>query len=186
MASSARKTLIKICPRFLHRTAVKIVRLGRVVRYRADMLIFPQKTEYYCPCCGFKVRAFTSGTYLDRKEKFDPSRYEHTRQDVLCPICKALPRHRILALWCEAHTERLKSADILYFAPERSMQLWMKRNRVSCTTADLYRTDTDLRLDIQATGLPDESYDFIICNHVLEHVDDFNKTLKEVYRILRG
>lgn len=33
--------------------------------------------------------------------------------------------------------------------------------------------------------MPDESYDLIVCNHVLEHVDDFRKALKEMYRILR-
>ena len=45
--------------------------------------------------------------------------------------------------------------------------------------------EADLKLDIQDTKLPDESYDVVVCNHVLEHVDDFRKALKEMYRILR-
>ena len=61
----------------------------------------------------------------------------------------------------------------------------MQRKGITCTTADLQRSDTALKLDIQATGLPDASYDVIIANHVLEHVDDFRKALKEMYRILR-
>ncbi len=61
---------------------------------------------------------------------------------------------------------------------------WMDRNGVSYITADLY-AEADLRLDIQETGLPDESYDAIIANHVLEHVDDFRKALREMRRILR-
>lgn len=60
----------------------------------------------------------------------------------------------------------------------------MKRNKVTCTTADYFQV-ADLKLDIQSTKLPDESYDIIICNHVLEHVQDFRKALKEVHRILR-
>jgi SAM-dependent methyltransferase len=64
------------------------------------------------------------------------------------------------------------------------MMLWMRRNRVKCTTADLFH-NADLALDIQKTGLPDESYDLIIANHVLEHVDDFREALKEIHRILR-
>ena len=60
----------------------------------------------------------------------------------------------------------------------------MEREEVECITADL-NTDADLKLNIQATGLPDGSYDLIICNHVLEHVDDFRLALKEMYRILR-
>ena len=64
------------------------------------------------------------------------------------------------------------------------MKLRMKRNGVFCVTADLY-DEADLKLDIQDTGITDEAYDVIFCNHVLEHVDDFRKALKEMYRILR-
>ncbi len=64
------------------------------------------------------------------------------------------------------------------------MMRWMKKSNVSCTTADLV-APADLKLDIQNTKLPDQSYDAIFCNHVLEHVDDFRKALKELYRILR-
>ena len=60
----------------------------------------------------------------------------------------------------------------------------MKRNGIAFTTADLYNK-ADLELDIQDTGLPEESYDMIICNHVLEHVEDFRLALREVHRILR-
>ena len=65
------------------------------------------------------------------------------------------------------------------------MDVWMKKNQISYTTADLF-CESDLKLDIQSTGLPDASYDIIFCNHVLEHVDDFRMALKEVFRILRS
>jgi SAM-dependent methyltransferase len=39
-------------------------------------------------------------------------------------------------------------------------------------------------VDIEATGLPDAEYDRIICNHVLEHVDD-GKALAEMFRMLK-
>ena len=64
------------------------------------------------------------------------------------------------------------------------MMIWMKRNGVKCTTADMLHK-ADLTLDIQKTGLADASYDLIIANHVLEHVNDFRKALKEIHRILR-
>ena len=161
-----------------------MARKGKELRVRADMLLFPSQMVCYCPCCGFRFRSFVSGNYARQRAYYNPSRYARTRQDVLCPLCGALPRHRILALWCEAHKERLRAADILYFAAERSMTLWMRRNGVSFVSADLYRK-ADLRLDIQKTGLPDASYDAVFCNHVLEHVDDFRAALKEVYRLLR-
>ena len=78
----------------------------------------------------------------------------------------------------------LKSSKILYFAQEDGMMRWMKRHHIACTTADLYQK-ADLKIDIQDTGLPDQSWDIIICNHVLEHVEDFRKALKELHLILR-
>lgn len=174
----------RICPKRLRKPLGAMLRKIRFLWYKVYMYIFPGKAVYRCPCCGLKLRSFVAGGYIDHPEVYNPKRYENTRQDVICPACYALPRHRILAAWCEAHIDELRCARILYFAPEYSMMLWMKRNGLTCTTADL-NASADLRLDIQNTGLPDESYDAIICNHVLEHVDDFRAALREVYRILR-
>lgn len=182
---SAKKLFFKMCPRSMVKTAVNVVNRGRLIRGQLETALSPQKAKHFCPCCGSKSKTFVAGSYADYPERFNPVRYENTKQDVLCPVCRSLPRHRILASWCDNHKELVQKADdILYFAPEYSMTLWLRRNRVSYKTADLYK-EADLKLDIQATGLPDESYDMIICNHVLEHVDDFRAALKEIYRILR-
>lgn len=179
-----KKIFIKTCPWPLLNTAVVIVHKGRMIRSKVMMILNPVKAVWYCPCCGYRFQRFIAGDYSERQARFNASRYEHTRQDVLCPVCKALPRHRILASWSEKHKDLFKGSDILYFAPEYSMELWMKRNGITCTTADLY-DKADLKLDIQSTGLPDASYDIIIANHVLEHVDDFRKAMIETYRILK-
>ena len=74
--------------------------------------------------------------------------------------------------------------EILHFAQEKCVRRWMDRNHLSAVTADLYQP-ADLKLDIEDTGLQDGAYDVIICNHVLEHVSDFRKALRELRRILR-
>lgn len=155
----------------------------RIISVRLASRIQKNKLPYYCPCCDTYLKGFAEGEYRTNPDWYNASRYEHTRQDVLCPICGALPRHRILALWCDRHREELQKARTLYFAPENGILLWMKRNGVSCTTADL-KAEADLQINIQETGLPDQSFDMIICNHVLEHVDDFRAALKEIHRIL--
>ena len=185
MISRIKKIFLNVCPAPLVRCTAKVFQKARFDWYRMNMLLFPQKMVRICPCCGTKCQAFTGGNYLDYPHSFNPSRYQQTRQDVLCPACRSLPRHRMLALWFEKHIDYLRKSDILYFAPGKSEKLWLKRNKISCMTADLYSEGVDLKLDIQDTGLPDESYDVIVCNHVLEHVDDFRKALKEMYRVLR-
>ena len=185
ITSSIKRVLIKNIPQSVLHPAAMALRKADQIRLRLIMTFFPKRMKVSCPCCGMKFRAFIARDYKERPGKFNPSRYEHIRQDVICPVCRALPRHRILALWCEEHISMLKTSRILYFAPEQSMMLWMKRNNIHCDTADLYG-EADYKLDIQNTGLPDETYDVIICNHVLEHVDDFRTALREMYRVLHS
>jgi len=151
---------------------------------RLNSRIYNNKLPYHCPCCDTYLKSFIEGGYKKAPDRFDRARYEHTEQSVICPVCGALPRHRILALWCDEHRDELQKSKILYFAAERSMLIWMKKHGISCTTADLY-SKADLNIDIQDTGLPEGSYDVVICNHVLEHVDNFRKALGELNRILR-
>lgn len=154
LLSSIKKIIANCCPDSVVKKSVTVVYKYRAMRYKADMLFHPNKMLFSCPCCGTKLRSFVRGTYLEYPTRFNPDRYDHTRQDVLCPVCRSLPRHRILALWCEQHLVQLRSSRILYFAPERSMTRWMKRNGVVYITADLFN-EADLKLDIQDTGLSD-------------------------------
>lgn len=151
---------------------------------RGQDRLLGERLPYHCPCCETRLRRFVRGSYSKHPEIYNPARYKSTDQNVICPICGSLPRHRILSKWMEANKEILTGRDILYFAREKSVALWMERNGIRAVSADLYR-DADLTIDIQKTGLDAESCDVVICNHVLEHVDDFRQALKEIYRILR-
>ena len=155
-----------------------------VFRVKAQDQLFGERLPYDCPCCDTHLRRFIQGSYDKKMAVYNPDRYKSIDQNVICPICRSLPRHRILVFWMKKNKEILLGRDILHFAQEKSVRLWMDRNGMKAVTADLYH-DADLHIDIQNTGLDAECYDIVICNHVLEHVDDFRQALKEVYRILR-
>ena len=184
MNYKTKKVLRKLCPSFLFKPVYSAYIGLSFCRHKTASVFFHKKMKYYCPCCDTHVHGFVANDYSKRTGRFNPERYANTKQDVLCPACMALPRHRILASWCETQLPFLKSSKILYFAPEYSMTRWLKKHGVKYTTADLF-AEADLKLDIQDTKLPDESYDVVVCNHVLEHVDDFRKALRELYRIIR-
>lgn len=141
------------------------------------------RAQGYCPCCDTPVPRWKAGSFIDQPDRYDHRRYEHVPQQVLCPICESLPRHRIIAHYLSQHPELVEGKRILYFAPERSMMLWLRRHGIRVTTADLY-SPADLQIDIQDTGLEDGSYDVVVCNHVLEHVDDWRQALTELHRVL--
>jgi len=145
--------------------------------YLFSLLIRPfyigNKVE--CPICGGHFR------------KFLPYGYGKAMDNRLCPKCLSLERHRLLWLYLKEKTgfftDHLK---VLHFAPE---QPFLKRFRalknLDYTTADLDSPIADLHLDVTNIDLPDEQYDVVICNHVLEHVSDAGKAFSEIKRILK-
>lgn len=168
----------------LVRTVLSIVG-HRIILVRTKVInkYMGEKLPFYCSCCGIRLDKFIDGGYSDNSARFNPTRYVGMDTKVICPYCGSLPRHRILTLWMGTHIEELQGKRILHFAQEGCVRMWMDKNGISATTADLYEP-ADLQLDIEDTQLPNESYDVIICNHVLEHVSDFRKALRELHRIV--
>ena len=105
----------------------------------------------------------------------------------LCPNCLSLERHRLIWLYLKQRSNFFTAPlKVLHFAPE---QPFLKRfkalKNLDYTTADLDSPIADLHLDVTNIDLPDNQYDVVICNHVLEHVNDVNKAFSEIKRILK-
>jgi len=76
---------------------------------------------------------------------------------------------------------------VLHIAPEWQLERWLRaRSDLDYVTADLLRKDVDLRLDVTRPDLPDESFDVVLCSHVLEHVDDDRLAMRELRRITKS
>lgn len=177
------KPIITVLRR-IHARIIKWRKTLKIYGYKLDAKLYPSQMICYCPCCNNGLRSFKAGRFTDRPNKYSFERYKGIRQEVECPICESIPRHRIMATWMDAHKDELQNKKILYFALEKGINLWLKRNGIQVTTADLYAS-ADLKLNIEDTRLPDSSWDWIVCNHVLEHVTDYKKALRELYRILK-
>ena len=132
-----------------------------------------------CPICGKRVREFL------------PYGYGVSRRDALCPRCLALERHRLLWLYIERETDLLNNyPTLLHIAPEVALKRQFEKHygtehADNYLTADLESPLAKLHFDIQDIPLEDESVDVVICNHILEHVEDDRKALRELCRILR-
>jgi SAM-dependent methyltransferase len=107
------------------------------------------------------------------------------RLDARCPGCASLERHRLFALYLQRSNVFAAGQKVLHFAPERQLGQLIRARVKSYETADLAaRLAVTHRVNIEATGLPSGDYDRIVCNHVLEHVDD-RKALAEMIRMLK-
>jgi len=144
------------------RVAKGMQRRIQMLRNRGDSVL--------CPVCG---RCF---------ERFKADR---NRPNALCWRCGSHERHRAQWLLLERrHGLLADSGSLLHFAPEWALQRRLERiDHLNYVTADLMQADVDLRLDITALELPDESFDAVICSHVLEHVADDAAAMRELRRI---
>ena len=131
-----------------------------------------------CPVCGHRFRRFL------------PYDYVTSRANALCPHCLSLERHRLLWLYLTRETDLFEQLPrLLHIAPEVCLMRHLKpryaKAAMQYVTADLESPLADLHFDIQQIPLADESFDVVICNHLMEHVLDDRQAMRELHRILR-
>jgi len=105
----------------------------------------------------------------------------------MCPKCLSLARHRLLAYYLARETEFYAAhMRVLHVAPERCLaRRFARLANLDYVTGDLNRRDVACQLDVTALPFEDESFDAVLCLHVLEHVADDFGALTEIRRVLR-
>jgi SAM-dependent methyltransferase len=118
---------------------------------------------------------------------FLPYGYGTQRQNVLSPSTLSLERHRLLWLYLKNDTNFFSAKlKVLHFAPEQCfLNRFRAMDNLDYTTTDLNSPIADVKADICHLPFEDDSYDVILCNHVLEHILDDEKAMKELYRVLK-
>lgn len=127
-----------------------------------------------CPICGNGSRHFSEHGIV-------------SRPDARCPFCDALERHRLFWLFLEKKTLFFSRPPrkALHIAPEAVLESKFRPLvGEGYLTADLFDPRVDVKMDITDIQYPDRTFDFIYCSHVLEHVPDDRKAMREFRRVL--
>jgi 2-polyprenyl-3-methyl-5-hydroxy-6-metoxy-1,4-benzoquinol methylase len=75
---------------------------------------------------------------------------------------------------------------MLHIAPEPIFaRMFQTLPALRYFTADLNSQSASVKLDITNVAYKDSLFDVILCNHVLEHVEDDRKAMRELWRVLR-
>lgn len=127
-----------------------------------------------CPCCGGRFRAFVSGGV-------------RRRAAASCPRCGSLERHRVLWVLLERYTDLYSAPHrMLHIAPEPRLAAHLAAQpNIEYTSADLASPHAMEHFDITEIPYPDATFSAIVCCHVLEHVPDDARAMRELRRVLR-
>lgn len=134
----------------------------------------------------FRGNDFTDPINGKSYRKFLPYGYVKQRDNALSPGTLSLERHRLLWLYLNNETNFFsKTLKVLHIAPEQCFyNLFKNLKNINYTTFDLNSPLADIKGDICNLPFKENSFDFILCNHVLEHINDDKKAMKELYRVL--
>lgn len=109
------------------------------------------------------------------------------RKKCMCPLCGGNDRERWVQYVLEKELDIYnKPADVLHFAPEKQIEKCLRNDReLKYITADIEEGKADRVEDITHISFDDSTFDYIICNHILEHVSDEKRAFSELKRCLK-
>jgi SAM-dependent methyltransferase len=120
-----------------------------------------------CPCCAGHFRSFSGSGGNAR-----------------CPRCWSLARHRTLYLFLRDAGLLRPSLRVLHIAPEEGIYRHLRGN-AGYVPADLFAGIRSARqFSVEEIPYPDDSFDLVLCSHVLEHVPDDVRAMREFRRVL--
>ncbi|MFH1149759.1 MAG: methyltransferase domain-containing protein [Actinomycetota bacterium] len=125
-----------------------------------------------CSCCGLSFRHFLFSPYGSAR----------------CPRCLSFERYRLLCRWLSDETDfgRGRAVRALDIAPTWAFQEFCRSfPLVDYLSVDIASPMAMRHMDIRGLDLPSGEFDWLFCYHVLEHVDDDEKALSEMFRVLK-
>lgn len=148
-----------LIPGFMRDMLIDMIYGVRSMKYRGNSV--------FCPVCQGSFSGFVDSSVGS------------------CPACGAGARHRFFFLYLQSRTnffsERLK---VLHFAPEHCFfRRFRKIANIDYLSADLNSPRAMKKVDMTAIPFADESFDVILSSHVLEHVPDDRKAMRELCRV---
>jgi len=169
--------------------------LGQKLRglWQKTQTVYYRGNNYTCPFCGNSFRKMLPGGFdlpvIREKQIIGAGR----RENDVCPRCYSIDRDRLIYLYLTNKTDSLrKPIKLLHIAPGGALRAFLSsRANIEYHMGTkhhegFYYTKDISIIDITEINYPDNTFDVILCNHVLEHISDDLKAMRELYRVLKG
>ncbi len=158
--------------------------INKLNTFRKDLRIRKMKNgnDVYCHICNSSFKIFAP-TGIPK------------RLNAKCHTCFALERHRLLYLFITQKFNVFKTTKplrLLHFAPEKFFyDIFSTDTKIEYTPCDLFPEIYDFKgqteiVKVDITNIPfkENYFDFILCNHVLEHIPDDKQAMSELCRVM--
>lgn len=158
------------------------------------VLEYTKKHMFQCNICQNTVFFLPISPYYEnmrRKHGFiywDAEFQLESKENHTCPFCKATDRDRLLAAFLDMlKPENNELLRMLQIAPSPSVEYYaLKRKDIIYESTDLFMSGVTFQADLQNMDMvQDETYDIIVCSHVLEYVKNDAMAMGELYRMLK-
>jgi len=119
--------------------------------------------------------------------KFLPYGRLESRSNALCPSSLSLERHRLMWLFLQERTNFFSASQkLLHIAPELCfMKIFEELENIDYVTADIESPLAKVKMDVHNIPFGEGTFDVVLCNHVMEHVEDDLKAMSEIHRVLK-
>lgn len=145
-------------------------------RRNVGKLIYPIYfgNKYHCNCCGKRSRKFLAKGNI-------------RRLNAQCPFCQSLERTRLLDFYLQEELKLYtqKGINLLHIAPEDCLYRKISKLDINYIDGDINPAYARHKIDITQIEFKDDFFDIIICSHVLGHIPDEAKAIRELRRVLK-
>ena len=195
-ASTATVTPQPATASFFYRALRSLRRRSRVALWKAQSVF----GKYRCTVCGHRVFHYLplsavhpSTAASMKKHGFNHKFETFNTAAYACPFCGATGHDRLYALYVDKLLTKDHGKEgirIVDFAPVRCLSAYIRSKLqgrpATYRTADLFNPEVDDRVDLMDMHIyRDGQFDFFICSHVLEHVTDDRKAMRELFRVIK-
>lgn len=148
--------------------------------------------NFECPICHFRAKDFGM-VGIDIPVIKEKKIIGGGQRKAACFKCDSDDRERLVYLYLRDKLEIFQKGEyqILHIAPEKNLakKLW-KANFRRYECGDLFQGSYKYprfvkNMDVTNLSFEDDSFDLVICNHVLEHVENDRKAMLEIARVLK-
>lgn len=161
----------------------------RVFHYSTNIKNYLFGSEKYCIVCNRSFHSFKPYNNVPDSKIFKENHIIGAgyRKNYMCPYCETIDRERWQQYVITNHTNILtKQSRVLHFAPEKNIYDILHHNcKTDYYPCDILPWDNFLKIDITNIPFQNNYFDYVITNHVLEHVKNENEAVKEVMRVLK-